>query len=109
MTHDDGKLIDAIKARFDDSVESLDAETASRITRARHRALEQIRTRRPVYVWLPAGAVATLCLALVIYSLLPRAPVEQAPALDEVELISNLDLYENLEFYEWLDEYELSG
>ena len=108
---DDHKpFIDRIKAEFDRSVEALDGETASRITRVRHRALERVGKHRPVHVWLPAGAIATLCLALVIYALVPRAPVQEQPALDnDMDLISDLDLYENLEFYEWLEDYELPG
>ena len=47
---DDHKpFIDRIKAEFDRSVEALDGETASRITRARHRALERAGALRPTW------------------------------------------------------------
>jgi hypothetical protein len=51
--------------------------------------------------------VATACLALVIYSLVPRGTVDDEVFINEVEIISELDLYEDLEFYEWLEQHEL--
>ena len=107
QTDDHNLFIKDLKERFDRSVEAIEAETVSKITRARYQALEQKADKRSIFVWLPAGAVATLCLALVIYALVPRTQVEEKPALDEIELITNLDLYENFEFYAWLEEHEL--
>ena len=60
--------------------------------------------------WLPAGAVATACLALVVLSLVSKTAVEETVPVDDFELISNIDnleLLEELEFYEWLEDYEL--
>ena len=106
-TDNNDKFVAGIKARFDRSVKNIDGETASRITRTRHAALEQQPQEKSFNVWLPVGAVASLCLALVIYSLVPRTEVEENQALEEIELISDLELYENLEFYSWLEEHEL--
>lgn len=94
--------------RFDQSVDSLDESTVSAITRARYRALEQVRVDRPGSVfWLPVGALATACLAVLVYSLLPQTRVEEKTFIDEIEIISELDLYEDLEFYEWLEQNEI--
>jgi len=97
-----------LKDRFDQSVASLDGETLSRITRARYRALEQTREHKPGRaIWLPAGALATLCLAMLVYVMVPQTTVEEKTFIDEIEIISELDLYENLEFYEWLEQHEI--
>lgn len=97
-----------LKDRFDQSVDALDGETLSRITRARYRALEQTREHKSGrLIWLPAGALATLCLALLVYIKAPQTTVEEKTFIDEIEIISELDLYENLEFYEWLEQHEI--
>ena len=112
----DNAFVESLIARFNDSVDSLDAATVSRITQIRHRALESGRQPSRWSVWVPAGAVATVCIALLVYLLVVPsqtgiqggAPVQATvPAVDEVELISNLELYEDLEFYQWLEQYEL--
>ena len=95
--------------RFERSVEQLDATTRSDITRARYRALEQnVKRRQGSVLWLPAGALATISLAVLVYGLLPQStPVEEKTFIDEIEIISELDLYEDLEFYEWLEQNEI--
>jgi len=57
--------------------------------------------------WLPASALATACLVLLVYSLLPEQQIEEGSFVDEIEIISELDFYEELEFYEWLEQQEL--
>ena len=107
-------FVQGLAARFNASVESLDAATLSRITQIRHRALDSGQRPRRWPVWAPAGAVATVCLALLVYFLvvpsqpgIQQAAPAQATATDDMELISNLELYEDLEFYQWLEQYEL--
>ncbi len=104
----DQAFLDAIKTELDQSVSNIDAETISRITQARYQAIDKKGKSNQLTVWLPAGAIASACVALVIYNLATTSTqVDQESILDKVELISELDLYENLEFYEWLEEYEL--
>ena len=101
-------FIQKFRNKFDQSVDSLDAATLSRITRARYRALEQTRDHKAGRgLWIPAGAVVTACLAIVVYNLLPQTTNEEKAFIDEIEIISELELYENLEFYEWLDQHEI--
>jgi len=101
-------LAEKIRARFDQSVAALDGETLSRITRTRYSALEQKHnTSAGRGYWLPAGALASACLGMLVYSLLPQTTVEEKSFVDEIEIISELDLYENLEFYEWLEQHEI--
>jgi hypothetical protein len=101
---------------FDASVESLDAETRSRLARARRAAVTELESRRrPAWQWwVPAAVAASAALVAV---LVWRAPEEAAPevaqsvngdAVDAFELVAageDLDLVaEDLAFYEWLDE-----
>ena len=101
---------------FDASVESLDAETRARLSRARFEAVEAVdRARSPRWrTWVPAAAVAaTVVVAVAIWRAPERAelPVAVAAsgdaALDAVEMLADgeaLDLVENdLAFYDWLD------
>ncbi|MDC8013678.1 hypothetical protein [Tahibacter soli] len=100
---------------LDASADALDGATASRLNRARQRALAA-RARPARRWWLPAGAatMASVLLALVVVNPLTRPAPEPAiavPALaaggaDDAELIvadDNLELAQDLEFYAWLD------
>ena len=115
----DTALATRSKELFDASVAGLDASTRSRLTRARHAALEQAQRRPRAIWWMPAltsAAVATLVALLV-----PRFESQQQPfnaslaAVDEVNLAAaddltllmndeNLELLEEMEFYAWLAE-----
>jgi hypothetical protein len=109
-TESKGIFIKNIHSTLDASLDDIDAATQSKITQARHRALDQRTNKTPLQIWLPAGAVATACVALLILSLVPETQVEETTPLDDLEMISNIDdleLLEELEFYEWLEEYEL--
>ena len=101
---------------FDASVESLDAETRTRLSRARFQAVAAANRRRPSNwrTWVPAAAVAaTVIVAVAIWRTpeLAESPATVAAsgdtALDAVDMLADgeaLDLVENdLAFYEWLD------
>ncbi|MFT5132175.1 MAG: hypothetical protein ACI9SC_000639 [Gammaproteobacteria bacterium] len=106
----DDILIENIHSKLDASLLDIDAATQSKITQARHRALDQQANVRSIKFWLPAGAVATACIALVMLSLVSKTTIDETTPIDDFELISNIDdleLLEELEFYEWLEEYEL--
>ena len=107
--HDD-PLLQNVRRALDRSVEDLDAATASRITQARHAALEArgVALRR---LWLPAAA-AVAASAAVVAVIVARAPEQAAPMVEDLELIAapdDLDLYRDLEFYAWLDTHESAG
>jgi len=101
------RFVERLKNRFDESVEELDSGKVSRITQIRYRSLEQAGRRPRMIFWLPASALATACLVLLVYSLLPEQQIEEGSFVDEIEIISELDFYEELEFYEWLEQQEL--
>ena len=100
------------KRVFDDSVAGLDAATRSRLTQARHRALEE-RTAGRDRGWrwslIPAGALAAT--ALVAWFTIGQVPVRdtvQSESLADLEILLGEEdiemLDEELEFYGWLEE-----
>jgi hypothetical protein len=102
------------KQLFDESTAALSAATRSRLTRARHRALEELApAARRGWQWslVPAGAVAAA--ALVAWLLVSQTPPTaetglQVASLGDLEiLLSEEDLEmldEELDFYGWLEE-----
>ena len=113
------------RALLEGSVETLSARTRSRLTRARHAALEQrgplARMRDAAgYAawrsWLPAGAVAGAVLAvLLLAGRWPAPEVQQASAAngEDLELLADRDALAlaqdqaapegelDYEFYDW--------
>lgn len=100
---------------FDSSVDALDAQTRSSLSRARQAAVAELESRRrPSWQWwVPAAAAASVALVAV---LVWRSPVDtptaavqsgNGEAVDALELVAagdDLDLVsEDLAFYEWLD------
>jgi len=98
---------------LDESATRLDGRTLSRLTQARHAALDQMR--QPARHWwrsyVPAGAAAAAALAVVLWSARPgvdAGPVEYAASpADDIDLLADADAPdfvdggEDLEFYEW--------
>jgi len=107
-------LADA-RARLDESAQSLDAETLSRLNRARQAALEQRRSRGLRGWRLPAAGLAASCalvLAVVAWypaghQAGPAAPAHPIASSDaEVGADDGIEFYQDLEFYAWLDAQE---
>jgi hypothetical protein len=100
------------KRLFDESVASLDAATRSRLTQARHRALEERPSARAGLRWslVPAGAVAaTAAVAwFVVWQGPPATDSVQTTSLNDLEILLGEEdiemLDEELEFYGWLEE-----
>ncbi|HEX9772324.1 MAG TPA: hypothetical protein VGA44_02575 [Steroidobacteraceae bacterium] len=103
------------KARetFDASVEALDAETRSRLNRARQAAIAELDTAKaPAWrSWAPVGAVAAALVAAVLWRVpgtgeAPQAQANGGAPLELVELVAegeDLELMsEDLEFYGWV-------
>jgi len=105
-----------------DSADHLDARTRSRLTQARHAALDQLGNARrpgvPFGGWLaPAGGLAAAVIVALIWSGRPVAPgaVTQVAEVrvqgagdtfDDLSLIADaesLELAEEIEFYSWLE------
>jgi len=101
------------KRVFDDSVAALDAATRSRLTQARHRALEErtsMRNPRWRSSLLPAGALAATALVawLVVWQSPPTSDAVRVTPLADLEILLGEEdlemLDEELEFYGWLEE-----
>lgn len=97
------------KQLFDESVESLDAETRSRLNRGRQAALAEVATARPAWVqWAPAAGVAAAAVfAVVLWTgtqqvdgLTPEATVSDFEILLTED---SFEMLEDLEFYSWMD------
>jgi anti-sigma-K factor RskA len=97
---------------LDESTARLDGRTLSRLTQARHAALDQLQ--RPARHWwrsyVPAGAAAAVAvLAVVLWSGNPPdtglatsvANTEDIDLLADVDAPDFVDDGEDLEFYEW--------
>jgi hypothetical protein len=95
-----------------ESTARLDGRTLSRLTQARHAALEQLQ--QPARHWwrsfVPAGAAAAVAvLAVVMWSGGPgigptgpaASPVEDIELLADADAPDFVDDGEDLEFYEW--------
>jgi hypothetical protein len=98
------------RALLEESSGRLDGRIQSRLTRARHAALDQSQkpARAPWWRWsVPAGAAAAAVLAVVIW--VGHPPVVEAPlkSVDDFELLTDADAPdfvddgEDVEFYEW--------
>jgi len=112
---EDRALEERTKLIFDESVSALDAQTRSKLTRARYRALEELPGRSaPGWRawWIPAGAVAAGVLAVMLLwqgqpPVAPEAQTFDVAALSDLEILlgeEELDMIQELEFYAWLDE-----
>jgi len=93
---------------LEESSGRLDGRTLSRLTQARHAALDQLRkpARAPWWRWsVPAGAAAAAVLAVVIW--VGRPPIVDPKSVDDFELLTDADAPdfvddgEDVEFYEW--------
>ena len=107
---DNGAFERETKRLFDESVAGLDAATRSRLTRARHRALEELTPKRSRYLrftLVPAGTLAaTALVAWVVFQAPEPGPDEDW--LGDIEILAAEEdlemLDEDLEFYDWLEE-----
>ena len=99
------------RAAFDESVESIDAATRSRLARARAEALRVLRDRRLNWrsAWVPAGiaAAAALTSALLLVGEDAAGPsaTPSLAALEDLDIVAggeDLAMFdEDAEFYAW--------
>ncbi len=121
MQDKDQQIVDSIKSELNESVDNINAKDLSAITQARYQALERKKKKSFSWMFVPAGAIATACLAVVVYKFIPVAPESmngqnlEQENYEFVSAVENFDIYEDtelndeLDFYEWLDAYESSS
>ena len=103
------------QALLRESAELLDGQTRSRLTQARHAALDAIgnpavQQRQRFWRWLApvSGIAATAALAIIIavHPVRRDDRVAAGAAVDELEIVTaedSLEFYRDIEFYTWLD------
>ena len=119
MSQDEEQKLEEFARRtrelLQESVANLDGATRSRLTQARYAALREAAAgyaRSPLWQrWLPAGAIATAVLAVLIVAGQQRTPPLQASAGvpgDDIELLADADglalaqeADDDYDFYEW--------
>lgn len=100
------------RSAFDESVAGLDAETRSKLARARARALGEYRERRINLrsAWVPAGVAATAALASALLLLGDDGGGTTPPtvaAIEDLDIVAggeDLAMFEeDVEFYAWAE------
>lgn len=100
---------------FDDSVQTLDAQTRSRLNRARRNAVSRTVSTRPRTYWLSVAAtVAVVGVSGAMFWTAQEPGTEYVPAAvtSDFEILldsDSLELLEDLEFYSWMDETVITG
>ena len=114
---------------FHDSVEGLDYALRSRLTQARHAAIDSaVKTRRRPWftrigVLAPTGVTAAAVLGAVLWLGSPLAQhavtvADGQPNLEDLELVASSDegsgdamdmLQDDIDFYDWADKAANSG
>ena len=116
MTQDNNNhesaFLDRVRRTLDDSADNLDARTLSQLTQARHRAMEEAKSkpsvlRRPF--WLSLAGLVTAMAVVVLAIFLARDPSgpEYYSAIEDVEILAaseNPEFFADMEFYAWLAE-----
>jgi len=110
----DQRLLDAVKARLDQSEQALDGVTLGRLRAARREALATLGAERPRRTWWEpmrglavAATLATLTVSL--WSLSPGPTDTGLMPLEDLALLTDsedLEFYQDLDFYLWLDSRE---
>ena len=114
MSKSDDKFADKAKSLFDDSVDSLDAATLSKLNQGRHRALEELTAGpSPLWRWAPAAGVTAAVLVAVLVTLPGEQVIETMPAsVADMEILlgeDSIEMLEDLEFYAFIDMLEQEG
>lgn len=115
MNEDMRELERRSRAAFDESVESQDAATRSRLARARAKALVELRGRRAFgpALWIPAGAAAAALVAAMLWQREEGVPMSAGTeaavgAFEDLDLMAageDFDMLRDDEgFYAWADE-----
>ena len=110
--NDESVFLDRVRKTLDDSVDNLDARTLSRLTQARHQALE--KAKRKPYLQkhsfrLSVAGLVTAAAVVLIAIFLARDPSgpQLYSGIEDVEILAtseNPDFFAELEFYAWLAE-----
>ena len=109
-----GQASKQAKVLFDDSVESLDAATLSRLNQGRQQALAELQQKRPFAKWSRWVPATGLLAAAAVAVMVMRGPVFEGPGeppvtASDFEMLleeNDLEMFEDLEFFSLLDEVD---
>jgi negative regulator of sigma E activity len=119
----DASLEGRSRALFRDSVERIDMRTRSRLTQARHAALQAAERARPRawFMRMPvltsaAGVAAATVLGVSLWLVVPQshhgaAPADSTASFEDLDIVAASDnsqdnvemLQDDLDFYDWAD------
>lgn len=117
MKQEHPSWLEPITQALDASARDLDAQTLSRLNRARQQALTLAPARSRSWQWLALVTAASIALAVFV---LPRpssmTPSSEPPTIadsaEDFELLMDADqlsLYSDMDFYAWLESQDLEG
>lgn len=114
---DPNAWLDQIRTQLDESARDLDAQTLSRLNRARQQALAAVGRSAPRrWHWLAMATAAALTVAMLWLPQLRTPTPEPVPVVEanaeDFELLTSeesLALYSDLDFYAWLDTQDLGS
>lgn len=109
------QFIDNVKKALDLDTENLDADVQSKLTRARHKALDAgERKGFNIRQWfsVPVAGWATACILVLGLTFVLQQTNDTLPPLEDIDLLAaedNLEFYDGLEFYAWLAEENIDA
>lgn len=107
----DERFAKRAKRLFDESVQSIDGTTQSKLNRGRQKALAELGPKPALSIltgWVPATGVAAAAVVAVVMWSGNRPPDDFAPpsSATDFEILLNEDSFEmleELEFYSWME------
>lgn len=100
----DKQFVDSIKSELNESVGNINASDLSAINQARQQALDKKSGQKTSWIFIPVGAIATACLAVVVYSSMQVTPV----SIDGQSLVQENQAQENQELVSTLESFNFT-
>jgi hypothetical protein len=103
-------FLERVRGVLKQDIENLDRKSADSLRQMRRNALDR-RERNQARLWkrlrVPAAALATLSIILLVVGVHWRSPVDVkvGDVMEDMEILASndrLDMYIDLDFYEWL-------
>ena len=103
----DDKLLLKINQQLDDSIETLDAGTLSKLNQARHHALEQPSSRH--FNWMLPAALASILIISSLWMINYPTHTQQQAGIASYDEYDEMELINDIEFISWLADQDDAG